>query len=306
MRPHALFSIFILASVLASCSGIASQPPATLTVEPPTPTPEIFVALPNDLRAQDAARAALAQQLGIDAATITVRKIAETDWPDSCLGLTIRGQACKIASTPGYRIVLDVGGATYEVRTDASAETVLIAGRVDSTLGELPAVCQGIGQVTFYSPENGFCFAYPARFTLGETNPTTADLFGPALDDNLDALRASLHLEVQPLNPPQDLKSIVDDYLGQFQSMPVPEIVRSPMKLGGEPAERLEVVPGREGSRDVFMVQDGVLYHFMFMPSIRDFPKAAPDVEDLFMTVTSSFTFLPAAAGANTGPWRLD
>jgi hypothetical protein len=306
MRPRAFFGIFILASFLASCSGIASQPPSAPTVEPPTPTPEIYVALPNDLRAQTAARAVLAQQLGVDVDTITVRKIAETDWPDSCLGLTIQGQACKIGSTLGYRIVLDVGDATYEVRTDAGAQTVLIAGRVDSTFGELPAVCQGIGQATFYSPENGFCFAYPARFTLGETNPTAADLFGPALDDNLDALRASLHFEVQPLNPPQDLKTIVDSYLGQFQSMAVPEIVRSPMKLGGEPAERLEVVPGREGSRDVFMVQDGVLYHFKFMPSIRDFPQASADVEDLYMTVTSSFTFLPAAAGANAGPWRLD
>ena len=58
-----------------------------------------------------------------------------------------------------------------------------------------------------------------------------------------------------------------------------------------ELAEVLEVVPGREGSRDVFMLHEGTLYHFMFMPSVRDFPQAKNDVEELYNAVTQSFTF---------------
>jgi hypothetical protein len=84
------------------------------------------------------------------------------------------------------------------------------------------------------------------------------------------------------------------NYLTEFAGLPTPAITRTPVTLGGEPAEQLEIVPGREGSRDVFTVRDGTLFHFMFMPSVRDFPEAAADVEDLFMTVTLSFTFLSA------------
>jgi hypothetical protein len=263
------------------------------TAQPVTPTAEIFNPVPDEVRAQMAAREALAQQLGVDFSLITVRKIAATNWPDSCLGLTLPGQACQIATIPGYRVVLAVNDATYEVRTDASAQTVLIAGRVDSTLGGLPDVCQGIGLATYFAPETGFCFAYPASFTLGETNPTRGELYGPALDQSIEPVRAALHFEVQPFEPSRDLHSMVDAYLTEYEGIPGPEITRLSITLGGEPAEQLEVVPGREGSRDVFMVRAGRLFHFMFTPSVRDFPQAAADVEDLFMTVTSSFTFLP-------------
>jgi hypothetical protein len=76
----------------------------------------------------------------------------------------------------------------------------------------------------------------------------------------------------------------------QFEGMDF-RITRTPIVLGGEPAEMLEVVPGREGSRDVFMLHDGTLYHFMFMPSVRDFAQAKSDVEELYNAVTQSFTF---------------
>jgi hypothetical protein len=293
-------TMLAIAAVAAACTSVPAQPtvvpPApTMTAEPPTTTPEIFMPVPEEARAEVAAREALARQLGLDMAQIALRKIVPTDWPDSCLGLATTGQACQIAVTPGYRVVLEAGDAVYEVRTDSSAQTVLIAGRVDATLGELPAVCQGIGLATFYSPENGFCFAYPASFTLGETSPVRSEVYGPPLDDNAEALRAALLLEIQPGAGGQDLQAVVDNYLVQFEGMAVPEIARTPMTLGGEPAERLEVVPGREGSRDVFMLHGSTLFHLMFSPSVRDFPQAADAVDNLFLTVTSSFTFLPAA-----------
>jgi hypothetical protein len=285
--------LFTLAAILVTaCNAPSVAPSPTPHGDPLAPTPEIFIPVPEEGRALDAARDAIAQQLGVDISVITVRKLVPEDWPDSCLGLTRRGQACQLGNTPGYRIVLEVNGAVYEVRTDASAQTVMVAGRVDSTLGGLPDVCQGTGLLTYYAPENGFCFAYPGSFTLGETSPVRASIFSPALDQNLDPVRASLQFEIRPLNAGEDLKSVVDAYLAEFAGLSVPEIKRTSTTLGGEPAEQLEVVPGREGSRDVFMVRDGTLFHFMFMPSVTDFPQAASDVEDLFITVTSSFTFL--------------
>jgi hypothetical protein len=86
---------------------------------------------------------------------------------------------------------------------------------------------------------------------------------------------------------------VIDDYLQPFVTASGPEITRKSFRLDREAAQVLEVVPGGKGSRDIFAIYEGRVYHLMFMPSVRDFPQAAPDVEELFRTVTSSFTFLP-------------
>lgn len=154
-----------------------------------------------------------------------------------------------------------------------------------------PDSCVVDGQQTYVNAFDGYCFAYPARFEL-QTSPTgQPQLFGPALDQNLDALRASLALEVEVAVKDARLSEIVDRYAQQFAGMNVPAITRTSIDLGGEPAEMLEVVPGREGSRDVFALHDGTLYHFMFMPSVRDFAQAKNDVEELYNAVTQSFSF---------------
>jgi hypothetical protein len=227
MKRQGVLTLLALASLLAACARVADAPA--------TPTPEIFMPVPEEARADVAARETLAQHLSVDMALVATRKIVKTVWADSCLELAVPGQVCRIGDVPGYRIVLEVGDATYEVRTDASAQTVLVAGRVDSTLGELPAVCQGIGQATYYPPENDFCLAYPASFTPGHTNPTLAEIVGHPLTDDPEALRASLLVQIQTITT------------------------------------------------------------FMFMPSLRVFPEAVEEVENPYMTVTSSFTFLPEA-----------
>jgi hypothetical protein len=154
-----------------------------------------------------------------------------------------------------------------------------------------PASCVLAGQQTYVNPFDGYCFAYPVRFELQTSATGQPQLFGPALDQNLDALRASMTLEVEVAVKDAQLSDIVDRYVQQFAGMNVPAITRVPIELGGELAEMLEVVPGREGSRDVFLLHDGTLYHFMFMPSVRDFPLAKNDVEELYSAVTQSFSF---------------
>ena len=154
-----------------------------------------------------------------------------------------------------------------------------------------PASCVVAGQQTYVNPFDGYCFAYPARFELQTSATGQPQLFGPALDQNLDALRASMLLEVEVAVKDARLSDIVDRYVQQFAGMNIPAITRTPIVLGGEPAEMLEVVPGREGSRDVFMLHEGTLYHFMFMPSVRDFALAKTDVEELYNAVLQSFSF---------------
>lgn len=63
--------------------------------------------------------------------------------------------------------------------------------------------------------------------------------------------------------------------IAEFAGLPVPEIKRTAVTLGGEPAEQLEIVPGCESSRDVFMVRDGMLFHFMLELPHKTFPDAS-------------------------------
>lgn len=156
---------------------------------------------------------------------------------------------------------------------------------------QLPESCHVTDHELYVNPFDGYCFAYPSRFELAAAEIGSPVLYGPALDQNLDALRASLVMEVEVAIKNANLAQIVDGYLKQFENLNVPAITRSAITLGGEPAEMLEVVPGREGSRDVFALHDGTLYHFMFSPSVRDFAVAKADVEELYSAVTTSFSF---------------
>ena len=42
----------------------------------------------------------------------------EVSWPDSCLGCPKPGEMCAQVLTPGFRVVLRIGDATYEYHTD--------------------------------------------------------------------------------------------------------------------------------------------------------------------------------------------
>jgi len=145
----------------------------------------------------------------------------------------------------------------------------------------------------FVSQAERYCFSYPLRFTLKPYAPAQPFLFGPALDSNPDPLAAKLSVEVLQVPAGTTLAVAADMILSQYRNLPAPAIERKPSELGGVPAELLEVVPGREGSRDVLAVHANKLYRLVFMPSLRDFPQASADVEELFAAVTGSFAFLP-------------
>lgn len=258
----------------------------------PTPTPEVFNPLPVEGRLADQSRDALAQRLGLELASIQVYAITPQNWPDACFGLAAPGEVCAQAITPGFRIVLSAAGRLHEYRADQRGESLRYAGRIDDGPANLPAACRGEGLATVFSPEDGYCFAYPVYFTRS-AEPSPITVLGPALDPSIEPVRATLLLNIRPLAPGEDLRAAVDAYLANFAAMPTLEITRQAVTLGGEPAEQLEVVPGREGSRDVIAAHGGRVFHLLFMPSLRDFPQAQADVTALYQAVVNSFTFLP-------------
>jgi len=72
------------------------------------------------------AEKALAAKLGIAAGGITFVSGEYVEWSDSCLGVTHAGEMCAQVITPGYRVILAVSGAHYEVHTDLSGKSVRI------------------------------------------------------------------------------------------------------------------------------------------------------------------------------------
>lgn len=64
------------------------------------------------------ARSHLAERLGIYTDAIETRSVEAVDWPDACLGITSKGVFCAQVVTPGYRILLEFDGTSYEYRSD--------------------------------------------------------------------------------------------------------------------------------------------------------------------------------------------
>jgi hypothetical protein len=87
-----------------------------------TPAGELAAEAPTSL--VDEARQALARALGLALESITVVKATPVEWPDSCLGVSLPGQACAEAITPGYLVELEANGRRYEYHTNQTGSVV--------------------------------------------------------------------------------------------------------------------------------------------------------------------------------------
>ncbi len=133
----ALLVLFV--ALLAACQPAGGEPgaaeptagaPSEVT---PEATPE---AMPDDAEAiTAAARAHLVGELGVADSDIQVVSAEMTEFSDSCLGLGGPAESCLQAITPGWLVMLDVAGQTYEVHTDETGAQV----RTASDMGSMPA-----------------------------------------------------------------------------------------------------------------------------------------------------------------------
>jgi hypothetical protein len=63
------------------------------------------------------ARQQLAEQGGVSVDAVRVISVEQVTWPDACLGVKVEGMVCAQVLTPGYRIILEVGGVKHEYHT---------------------------------------------------------------------------------------------------------------------------------------------------------------------------------------------
>lgn len=252
-----------------------------------TPTPEVFIPAPLEGVLADKTREDLASRLDVDFTRISVVELSQQEWPDTCLGLAPEGnRECIKTTTPGWRIVLNAAGHTHEYRASGDGSLVSYSGPV-TVSG--PQTCMVDGTSLIYSPEDGYCFAYPLRFHRTDEHGPIA-MYGPAYGNGPEPLYAALTLEISPLPDGQSLDGVVDSFMAGLGDVPIPQ-TREVVVVAGEPALLLEVVPGMLGSRDVFFIHNQRVFHLTFWPAPSVAPETAADVEDLYRAVLESWTF---------------
>lgn len=72
---------------------------------------------PNAAKLTAQAQAQLAQKLNVASNTIKVVSVEPVEWPDGSLGCPKPGLSYIQVITPGYKIVLEAKGKTYEYHT---------------------------------------------------------------------------------------------------------------------------------------------------------------------------------------------
>ncbi len=134
--PRLPAAIVFIVLAAAACTGGTAAASPTITPVPATPAPATPV--PSPLVASmepptaipgttngipglplEAAIADAAARAGVDPADVTVISTESRDWPSGALGCPVMGFMYTDMITPGYRIVLEAGGATYDYRATA-------------------------------------------------------------------------------------------------------------------------------------------------------------------------------------------
>lgn len=67
----------------------------------------------------------LAKRNGVDVSAITVTSVAPVEWNDSSLGCPDPATSYMQVITPGYQIMLEADGKTYDYHTDSKDRVVL-------------------------------------------------------------------------------------------------------------------------------------------------------------------------------------
>ena len=69
----------------------------------------------------------LMEQLSVAVEQVRIVDLEQAEWSDSCLGLGRLNESCLQAITPGWRVVFEVNGVTYEVRTNETGDAIRLA-----------------------------------------------------------------------------------------------------------------------------------------------------------------------------------
>ena len=136
-----LMILMVTLAVASGCQGYESPTtplasPGADEVEPPTVTPVTATPtalIPTTVEAPTGSEAAialakddLAGRLGVAVEKITALGVESVEWPDTSLGCPQPGMMYAQVITPGYRIILRVGGEQYEYHSDNEGRQLVL------------------------------------------------------------------------------------------------------------------------------------------------------------------------------------
>jgi len=160
--------------------------------------------------------------------------------------------------------------------------------------GDLPPACRPAteAETAFVDPAGRYCLLYPSTFRTGDLTAERANFYGPPLDASVEPVFAILTIETLGSDGGRSLAAVVDDYLASSFPVGTVAVDRQPSQWGGQPAEVLYGLPGRQPSRQAIVLHGGTVYHIVLLPYDVTAPPALPDVENVWAVVSQSFTFL--------------
>src|SRR5574340_450831 len=134
----------------------------------------------------------------------------------------------------------------------------------------------------------GFSLSYPAGFEVQSSAPPTVVFLAPQ--------GAQGHRERAFLNVELTFDSNAEWYASQVQAANAglgTEITSAVEVLDGQRALILGRLPGQDLNRQVFIVLNGMLYHFTFMPDDPAAGEPYEQMQALYAAITASLRFMP-------------
>lgn len=164
---------------------------------------------------------------------------------------------------------------------------------------QIPASCVAAttGYVAYYNVQDGYCLLYPVTFQLGDVFSGRANFYGPPLSEGPEPVQATVSILVEGPANGRTVAQLVDEMTAASVEAGM-TVARTPLTFGGVPAEMVDGLPGRFGTRQLYAIYNDTIYHAIFGPVDAVFPQAVPDVEAIWQSVAGSFTFLPPAFAA--------
>lgn len=205
--------------------------------------------------------------------------------------------------------VTNLAAGQYTVIVNGVRDTFTLqaAGPSAPTTTAVPAPqeCpeQGAGSIAYRNENAGFCLSYPDQFEEIPNelmNTIIISLKGES------EVRPSLMLGVQPAQE----KTLDDVAAEQQAAYPDVTIHFTDTTIGGQPAIVSDNIPGRNGSRQAFVIANGYLYTLTAQPFDDSLPIASAITGELWAAITESLVFFPPGlqppALANAAEQRLD
>jgi len=189
--------------------------------------------------------------------------------------------------------LLMTGCASASSSTKTATPTPNIMPRLDPSPtpsdSTLPLTCQVTDLNIYINEMDGYCFAYPMRFTLGDQASDQPDVLGPAVDDSAEPIHATLTVEFSSVTD-KSLREQAELYLKEFSVADPATYTWTQVPVGNEAGLMVEPVPAMLSYRIVFVQHNGNLFRLMFWPV--DIPEAQSDLNDLTQTTLGSFAFM--------------